>query len=287
MIDSITNKTQPEAVEKKPACFFTACDTENFKYAIPFFKSMVKFHDPKKIDMLCFTTENRKEELAKLPQGITVIDLTPHLQDQMFWFRQKPILSESLLDKYDLVVGFDSDQLIVGDLNYILETTDYDVGTVINWNRWDEKFYPHVAGWGIFPAEYFNCGLVALRSKKFAHNWLVNCYTPQFDRLQYKEQDILNALCYYGNYNVRCFDHPDPVKKNFAWYGILGKGEWNRAILQNKKIIVPKGLGNTPFPPTDIEIKVIHMGGGKEAKKDNWAAFFSPEVYTYITTLIK
>jgi len=105
--------------------------------------------------------------------------------------------------------------------------------------------------------------------------------------VQYKEQDILNVMCYYGNWNVRCFDQGDGVAKYYAWHGLIGKQEWARAILKDGKVIVPQGFGDTPFPPEDMEIKVVHLGGGSGAPKDNWSAYFSAEVMQYINELKK
>ena len=221
-----------EAVEttikqKKPVVFFSVGSKEYSKYAIPFWCSMTKFHDPKDIDMIWYTDEKNPKVLERLPKGIEIRDLTPFLNDPGFYFRQKPILMEQLLDEYELVVGFDADMLVLGKLNYIYETTDYDVATVVNWNRWDEKFYPpvEIMRIGITPADYFNAGLVACRNKRFAHEWFVNCFDRMFDRVQYREQDILNIMCYYGNWNVRCLDLPDAGPANyFAWHGPISKG---------------------------------------------------------------
>lgn len=273
-------------MNKKPVCFFAVGSKEYSKYAIPFWRSMVNFHSPKDIDMLWYTNEKDKNILKRLPQGIKLVDIDPYLIDPVFYFRQKPILMEPLLDEYELVVGFDSDQLILGDLSYILKTSDYDCGTVINYNRWDEKVYPLVTIPGIAPIEYFNCSLVALRSKKFAHHWQVLCFSPQFERLQYREQDLLNYLCYYGNYNIRCFDIPDGVAKYSAWHGMIAKGELHKSILRGKDIIIPKGEGDTPFPPQDITLKAISLGGGHGALKDNWSAFFPSEVMVRINELV-
>ncbi len=276
-------------MNKKPVVFFAVGSKEYSKYAIPFWKSMTKFHSPKDIDMIWYTDEKNEKVLEKLPQGIQIRDLTPLLADPAFYFRQKPVLIEPLLDEYELVVGFDSDMLVTGKLDYIIETKDYDVGTCINWNRFDPKFYPMVEMMriGIPPAEYFSASMVACRSKKFAHNWLVNCFSPQFDRVQYREQDLLNILCYNGNYNVRCFDLPDVKQKQFAWYGPISKGELNRAIVKDGEIMIPKGFGSTPFPPEDVKIKIVTLSGGHGAIKDNWSAFFTPEVMVRVNEIIK
>lgn len=266
--------------DKKPVVALCIADKNNIPYATSMINSLRKFHD---WPVILVTNEQDK---TKLPKDVILEDLSKYMVDQAFFYRATPILGEKFLDEYELVLKIDADSLILGDLSHVLNTKDYDVGTVINWNRFDQQHYPLVQGWGIFPAEYFNCGLVAMRSKKFAHDWKMLCFTPQFDRLQYKEQDLLNALCYFGNYNVRCFDIGDPKLDTNAWYGLISKGEVNRSIIKDNKIIIPKGFGTTPFPPSDIELKVFHMGGGVGAKKDNFAAFFPPDVMEYINTKI-
>lgn len=239
--------------------------------------------------MILFTDEKRPEQLSRLPKGVEVRDITPYTKDDpAFWYRQKPVLAEPLLDEYELVLGLDSDQIVLGDLSYIFETKDYDIGTVINWNRVDPRIYGLVQGWGIQPIEYFNCGLVAMRSKKFVHHWKVLCFSPQFDRMQYKEQDLLNILCYYGNYNVRCFDHGDGVAKMSDWWGLISKGEWMRAQLdKDGSIFIPKGFGETPFPPQDMTLRVIHAGGGGTPNKMNYHQWFTEEVVKRIDDLVK
>lgn len=279
----------PEGVKtansKKPVCVFVIADQNNFKYAVTMLKTFRHFHD---WPVVLVTNEVKKEELDKLPDKIELVDLNAYLEDPFFFYRATPIIAEPLLDKYELVIKLDADQLILGDLNYILETKDYDIGTVINANRVDPMQY----GWvelgriGISPIEYFNCGFVAMRSPRFVHNWLVDCFTPQFERMQYREQDILNILCYFGNYNVRCFDHGDGVRKYNAWHGLIAKGECARAYMQGDKVIIPKGLGETPFPPNDMELKVLHLGGGAGAPKDNWGAYLPPEVMDYVNKLL-
>lgn len=289
MLDQILNKSLEENSNKKSAVFFTVATVSHLQYAIPFFKSLTKFHSPKEVDMILYTDEARPEELQKLPEGIKIVDLKPYLQDELFFYRQKPILMEPLLDRYELVIGFDSDQLVLGDLNPILESKDFDAGVVINYNRFDEKYFPlvEIGRIGIPPVKYYNCGLVALRSKAFCHQWLVNCYNEEFNFMQYREQDVLNILCHFGNFNIRCFDMPDGPGNPVSWWGILGKGEWNRAIVEDNKVMVKKGEGPTPFPPTNVQIRVIHWGSGNASGKCNWASICSEAMMERIYELTK
>lgn len=290
MIEPILNKTKQENIDRKKVCFFTACNEKYWPSTIAFLNSLTKFHKPSKdLEIVLFTDVTDKAQLAKLPKGILIKDLTPFLSDPLFWFRQKPLLMEPLLNEYELVVGFDNDQIIVGDLNPIIEAEDYDVGVVINWNRSDEKFYPVVEMMriGIQPINYYNCGLVACRSRVFVHTWLVDCFSQEFNFMQYKEQDVLNILAHFGNYNVRCFDMPNGADDEVNWWGIVGKGEWCRAIVEKDKVTVKKGEGNTPFPPKDVRIRVLHMGGGSGALKDNWGSLCSPELMEKIGEVTK
>lgn len=277
-------------MNKKPILIFTTCDANNFPTAVKMLNSLVKFHDTKNVDIRCITNFDPKLASEQLPKGVILESLTPYIKDDpIFFYRQKPIVMDKYIDEYECVLGLDADQVILGDLSYIWEKAkDYDVATVINWNRADVAKYGFVELMriGIQPIEYFNCGLVAVRSKKFTHNWLVDCFSKNFEFCQYKEQDILNILCYFGNYNVRCLDHGDKPAGMTAWWGLISKGEWSRTILKDNKVIVPKGEGDTPFPPEDMELKVIHMAGGGMEKKDNWGIYFPEEVYKRIQYLI-
>lgn len=269
---------------KKDVVLFSACDSANFQYAVSFFNSLSKFHNSLEIDMLLYTTMLDKEELKKLPEGIKTIDLNPFLKDDsQFFYRQKPLIMESLIKDYECVVGLDCDQIVFGDLSYIWKTTDYDVAGVLNYNQLDVQNYGFVQFQGILPIEYVNCGLVAIRNSKLLHEWKVWCFSPQFDRCRYREQDGLNIKIYHGNWNCRILDHGDPIGGNLSWWGIFGKAHWHKTFLKDNKIYVPKSPDN--FPKIDTELKLAHMGGGS-GKKDNWGAYFPQEVMERVNYLI-
>lgn len=273
-----------QSKDKKPILCFTTADKNNFPYAVSMLRSFRKFHD---WPMLLVTDEDRPEELAKLPKDIEIKDLKEYLKnDPQFFFRQKPVIGEEYIKDYELVLGLDCDQLILGDLSYILDTKDYDVGFVLNYNELDARDYGLIGFQGVLPIEYANCGLVAMRNEKFVHDWNVLCFSPQFERAQYREQDLLNAMIYYGNWNCRCFDHMDPPAGMQALWGIFGKTFWNRCELRDDKVILPKSDIEKKFPDKDVEIKIAHLGGGAGAKKNNWSIYFSPEVMERINYLI-
>lgn len=278
----------PEPIKKRPVMFFGAADEKNFPHAVMFWNSLTKFHSPKDIDMIMFTSETRPEELKKLPQGIKTVDITAQLKaDPMFWYRQKPVLAEPYMSQYDLVVGFDIDQLVLGDLSYLIKTKDYDIAAPLNYNRNDAEQYGLVGGWCILPIEYANCGLVCMRSEQFVHEWKVWCFSPQFDRAQYKEQDGLNIKIYHQNYNARILDHLDPIGGNNSWWGLLGKSDWSRTKMVNNEVIIPKGEGEPPFPPKDVSLKIAHFAGGQDnPQKMNYRTVFPDDVVERIDYLV-
>lgn len=252
---------------KKPVFVFTIADDNNLKLAKNLENSFKKFHPDVPFHVV---------------QGD---ELKEYLEDPNFFYRATPIVAEKYIQDYELVLKIDADSIITGDLTYVFETKDYDVGTVINWNRVDPKLYGLVQGWGIAPPEYMNCGFVAMRSEQFIKHWKNICFSPQFERLQYREQDLLNILIYYGNYNVRCFDHGDGPANMHAWWGLIAKGEWIRAELRGDEIIIPKGEDN--FPNRDMELKVIHFAGGNSGVKGNYKTMFSDEVVERLDYLVK
>ncbi len=269
IIDKKTN------IIRKPVVFFTIADDKNLPYAKNLEKSFKHFH--KDIDFLTITGD----------------ELQAYLQaDKDFFYRSTPIIAEKLIKDYELVVKIDADSIVLGDLSYIWKTKDYDVATVINWNRKDPQQFGLIGGWGILPTEYMNAGLVVMRSERFIKNWRRICFTLQFSRLQFREQDILNGMIYYGDYNVRCLDYPDKPAGMCAWWGLISKGEWLRAKVVedkekfSKKVVVPKGEGDKPFPNADTEIKIIHVGGGNTiGNKMNYKTWFGEDVIERINYL--
>lgn len=244
---------------KQPIIVFTVADEKNLPMAQMLERSFKYFH--KDIPFVI----------------ITGVELQTHLKvDPNFFYRQKPIIGEDLLEDYELVIGIDADSLILGDISHIWETKDYDIGTVLNFNRADAQQFGVIGGWGIEPGEYYNAGFVAMRSKEFVHQWRVNCFTPQWERLQFKEQDVLNAIIYFGNWNVRCFDALSGLPgQPMAWHGLVGKADWYRAVIDGPNIVVKREEAH-PFPAQDTLVKVAHLGGGPQ--KQQWGQFFSPEI---------
>lgn len=250
----------------KKAVLFTVADQNNQRYAKQLENSLRKFHPESEIDFKLFTEADVGEKIN--------------------YYRQKPMFARELLKEYELVIGADSDQIITGDLNYLL-TEEYDLGAVLNFNRVDPKKYGYVSCFNIPPNEYMNAGLVALRSLKLAEHWWRLCNSRYFETLQYREQDILNILVHYGDYKIECFDFPNKAKDYHAWHGLIAKGEYNKVIMRDGKMILPKAQDK--YPEHDKEIKVLHTAGGGNEKKinDSYKIYFNEEVSEYIDSLIK
>jgi len=251
----------------KPVIMFTVADDKNRPYAEMLAKSLRKFYDAKTLPFRIYGNE----DIAKF-------------KDPAFFYRATPLIAKDLIKEYELVIKIDADSLITGNLDFILNSTGWDVGTVYNWNRTDPLTYGLVSVASLAPQEYYNCGFVAMRNADFINHWDRLCHSVHFDRLQYREQDILNLVCHYGNFKVKCFDDYDPVYNYSAWHGLRSKGEWNKIIVQNNELVLPKA--DDRYPERDKQIKVIHWAGGNGVKM-NYKAFFTEEVIKYLDNLLK
>lgn len=203
----------------------------------------------------------------------------PHL-----FYRATPYFAKKLMDEgYELVIKLDADQIVTGSLDHLL-TGDYEVGTVLNYNRVDPKRYGIISVGTIDPATYFNCGLVAMTSRRFVEHWLRLCFGEHFGRMQYREQDLLNVITHYGDYDVRCFDAKLPDYS--AWHGLIAKGEGLKMVIRGGELVLP--AQEDGYPQNDKLIKVLHNAGGKNEKPVNetYRTQFTEEVIGYIESLI-
>lgn len=230
----------------KQCIFVPADDSERNKKANEMFtNSLRKFH--------------KDIELRFFPN--------PNPADVDFWYRAKPIIASQLFKEgYDTIIGMDNDQIITGSLDDILNDTDtYDVGVVQN-----DPTYP-IGVWDITHPNYFNNGLVVLKSKEFVDHWLKLCMSSHFKKYQYREQDLLNALCSdYYNYKVKRLDSSQKV------YGEVVKPQWINATVKDGKICLQ-----------DAQICVIHFGGGNTPDKFNYRIKFQEDVVKRIEELIQ
>ncbi len=249
---------------KKKVVGFVAFDENNRKYYDRFLKSLRKFHSEEELPIMVWDENKIKS-----------------YNDPMFFYRQKPIIAKQLIKDYELVIGFDVDQIITGDLNHILDATDYDVAAPINWNRFDASRGLQVTVWNIAPQAYFNCGLVAMRSKEFVQKWWELCFSPHFNSYQYREQDLMNIMAYYFDWKFKNLDSEN------TWNGLVSKGEFSRFEIAQDQLVVPSAEDG--FPNKQMTVKVLHFAGGNVSgdKFDFYRLHCQPEVIEYLENLIK
>lgn len=255
-------------MNKKPRVAFTIYDKNNEKYAKMMINSLRKFHSEEELPIICID----QEKLDKI-------------KDPFKFYRMTPFIAKDLIKDYELVIKLDCDQIIMGDLKHIFDAFDnYDVGTVLNINRVDPPVYGLIGIATVQPNEYYNCGLVAMRSEKFINHWWKLCTSEHFDRMPMREQGFLNILCHYGDYKVRCFDRYDPFHDIQTWNGLIVKGEENKAILKSGKVVLPRGADN--YPDREVVIKAWHTAGGGNEIKLPYHQRFNEDVIEYIDYLV-
>lgn len=249
-------------MSKKKVCAFSAFDDNNEKYFNMLKKSLRKFHTEEELPL--FMWNQQKIEKRK---------------DPMFFYRQKPIIARELLKEYDLVIGLDADQIITGRLDHIIDDTTYDIAAPLNWNRVDPQIYGLVTVADIPPVAYLNCGVVAMRNREFVEKWFRLCFGYHFNSYKYKEQDLLNIMASYFDWNVKNLDSGN------TWNGLISKGEWGKLEIKDNKLICPPQADH--FPDQEMEVKILHWGGGNDQNKMNFHVDFKPEVETWLEELVK
>ena len=190
-----------------------------------------------------------------------------------FWYKSTSFFAKDLLKDYDLALQINADSIITGPLDDIFNNTVYDVACVMNNNRTD----PPITVFNVPANMYVNCGLVAMRSREFAEHWWDLCNRYYFEQFPMREQDLLNIMIHYGNYNIMNLDGAD------RWYGVVNRGEWMRFELKDGKLVCPPDPG---YNLTEKQVCVIHAAGG-DVRKWNWNTQFTPEVVNYLKEVTK
>lgn len=260
---------------KKPRVAFTIADENNMWMVEKFTNSLRKFHSEKELPLVVISGDDLKTRLKKDPN---------------FFYRATPIIAKELMQEYETVYKADCDQIITGDLDFLLKSKGWDVGTVINFNRLDAPIYGAITVWDIGIDNYYNCGLVAMSSEKFIDEWLRLCNSWHFGNYRMREQDMLNILCHYFDYKVKCFDMYDQVHQYSAWHGLIAKSEWQHIELMEDKtaktgkrlLLKPSGDG---YVQRLTEVKVLHWAGGNMEKKMHYRTRFKEEVISYLDEL--
>lgn len=249
-------------------CMFVIATEQYDETYRRFLNSLRKFHP----DLEVFRINKKEIDEAK---------------DSQIFMRAKPYFADKFFKQgYELVIGADVDQIVTGGLDRIL-LGDYEVGTVLNINRVDPPVYGFISVGTVDPSEYYNCGFVAMRSYPFVKQWLKLCYSKHFEKLQFREQDILNILCHYGDYKVTCFDNYDAATDYGAWHGLICKGEGLKMVMRDGELVLPASPDG--YPAGDKKIKLIHNAGGQNEKpiQESYRTQFNEDVIKYLTKLME
>lgn len=252
-------KKKTKKKDKKIAAFSIA-DKKNLKYFKMMENSLRKFHS--------------EEELPLFLVDEAQVEAT---QDPHFFYRATPTVANNLMQQgYETVVKLDADQVITGDISHTWEG-DFDVAVVHNSNPREAKKMP-VAVWDINPMQYLNCGYVVMKDERFVHHWLRLCFSHHFPVYQMREQDLMNIMVAYMDFNVKFLDVGDD------WHGLISKGYWPNIELKDDKLIMPK---NDEWPQDgDKEIKIIHWAGGNQPGKMNFNLHFKKDVRKHLEYLV-
>ncbi len=249
----------------KKVVAFTIADNKNIEFARRLINSLRKFHTEEELPLMVINEEQVQAQ-----------------NDPDFYYRATPKIAAQLLKEYETVIKLDADQIIFGPLSHTWEG-DFDVAVVQNSNSKDMKDYV-VQVWDIDPLSYVNCGFVVMKNKKLVDHWNRLCHGPMFPHYQMREQDLLNIIVFFGDYNVRFLD--DGPK----WHGLISK-KWEpemklepRVDSTTHKLILPK---NGVWPDQeDKEIVIVHFAGGNNPMKGKYRIMFNEKVAKYIDWLI-
>jgi hypothetical protein len=238
--------------------FYTIADNNNLPYAKMLEKSLKYFHPD--IELKIFGEED--------------IKLIPFDEP---YYRAKAFFGKQLSKDYDNVINIDSDCIVLGKLDDIINAS-YDVGSVYNnlMGTQDPLQRQIVSLDRTNPLFYVNAGFVASKSKEFWDWWDNLNQRHFFKSYQFREQDTLNMIFYYGNLNCVNFDNSSNV------YGIYLNGFWPKAVIKGEDIVLPSEILGK-----EKTLKIAHWAGGSQAIKMNYRTKFNEKVADRIEEILK
>jgi len=253
-----------EKKKKNKVVAFSIADEKNMPYFKKLEKSFHHFHPDIELKVV------DGKELERILKA-----------DPMFFYRATPVIAWNLMrEGYETVVKIDADSIILGNLEHTWNG-DFDVGVVNNSNPKEMSKYP-VSVWNIHPISYLNCGYVVMKSPQFISHWLGLCASAHFDHYQFREQDLLNIMCFYmnnqvgGPYKIGLLDSADKA------HGLITRGYEPQMILKKGKVILP---ANKEWNDKDKEVVIFHEAGGDKPNKFNFDTIFSEEVVEWVKKL--
>lgn len=250
--------------KKKKAVFFTIADENNLKWAKGLKRSFKHFHPD--VDFHIYGPDYVADALK---------------QDPDFFYKATPWIARDELKKYALAVKVDADSAVCATLDRIIDDESYQIGAVNNYNEYDAERFGLVNVWDIPPQLYVNCGLVAMRDRDFVEHWWTLCNRPNFKNYRYREQDLLNIMLQYGDYQWVNFDSDGD-----SLYSLASKTYWQGLEVDDKgDIVLPIIDGNTKEKVQEIKIRVIHWAEGNTPHKMNFGLRFPQKVADRLNTL--
>jgi len=122
-----------------------------------------------------------------------------------------------------------------------------------------------------------NAGFIAIRGERPWEWWNKLNHSYWFTKYRFREQDMLNIMVHYGDMKCKIFDY----SKN--WHGLVHKGQWDKFVLRDDEIILPK---TKDVCGEDKVIKIIHWAGGNVPKM-NYHVYFKKPVAERLDYLVK
>jgi len=160
------------------------------------------------------------------------------------WLNAKPMFAKLLTDKYECVINMDVDQVVLGRMDEMF-TNDYDIGSVINFND-----YENVSTEGVSEEDYLQAGCVASRIPEFWDIWMARSLRDNW-QCRCAENDTLNMTIYeHPQWKLKVFDK----KKDYYGCKSLGREKefelvGNKVMCRNEQVRCyhyAKGPNNMP-----------------------------------------
>jgi len=189
------------------------------------------------------------------------------------WLVMGALCGLSLCEKFDLVVVFNADSVILDTLDEILDN-DYEIASVRNHNDIG-KTGPGLSNTilDIPVLKYCNVGIVASRNKEFWPFWNTQNILHIGNSLR-DDNDVFNVIFHSGKYKGKILDDASTTNLYYgvsSMYGTHTYWEgWKELYLKNEKVY----LGNK-------QVKVLHHAGGPSTEKLQ-DSLFSNEIAQHI-----
>ena len=175
------------------------------------------------------------------------------------WLNAKPMFAKRLTDKYECVINMDADQIVLGRMDEMF-TDDYDIGSVMNFND-----YENVSIEGVKEEDYLQAGCVASRIPEFWDVWMARSLKDAWN-CRCAENDTLNMVAYENpQWKLKVFD------KKKDYYNCKSLGREKEFELVKDKVMCrgeqvkcyhyAKGPNNMP---KNSQEKLVSYGFSKE-----------------------